>query len=196
MGAAFLSILVHHLEAVIVNVLFVKERDVFYAAVIAFEDLHMIILHLACLLYNPVIGPGNVLGKKPVPFVIGKSKVIEQFQLTAQVGDETCFIGDGDIVIALSAQAVDKILFHGCFTLIVHIAQGLCGIFGHNGGFIRSSHDIIGRHWVASFSWVRELEVRGFDYTITRFPAYSACPACRQAGGKAGQAGNVNSLSR
>ena len=78
-------VLIGDLQAVVVDVLFVNQRDIFRTSVIAPQDLHIVLLHFAGLFRNAVVGIGNALGKEPLPFAVGKAVVVQRFQLCAQV---------------------------------------------------------------------------------------------------------------
>ena len=81
-------VLIGDLQTVVVDVLFVNQRDIFRTSVIAPQDLHIILLNLAGLFRNAVVGVGNALGKEPLPFAVGKMIVVQRFELCAQVGDQ------------------------------------------------------------------------------------------------------------
>lgn len=143
-------VLVDDLQAVIVDVLLVDQHDIAGCAVIAFEHLHMIFLNLAGLFHNMLHGIGHSLGKKAVPFTIGKGIVIQQLQLAAQVGNQILFSVNGKIDIALLLQMANQLLFQRGLGLI---AGGLLGngrVFGDDRVFVGFSHNVEVGHGFSS----------------------------------------------
>ena len=111
-------VLIGDLQTVVVNVLFVNQRDIFRTSVIAPQNLHIILLHFAGLFRNAVIGIGNALGKEPLPFAVGKAVVVQRFQLCAQVGDQLRLAMNRLVLIALLCQKAD-IRTHGVLSPIL-----------------------------------------------------------------------------
>ena len=68
----FYLILVDDLQAVVVDVLFVDQRDVFGAAIIPVQYLHIVFLNLPSLFRNMLVGVGNYITEKLLPLRIGK----------------------------------------------------------------------------------------------------------------------------
>ena len=69
-------ILVDDLQAVVVDVLFVNQRDIFGAAIILVQHMHVIFLNLPGLFGNMFVGVGNYITEKLLPFRIGKLVVV------------------------------------------------------------------------------------------------------------------------
>ena len=128
------NILIGDLQAVVVDVLFVNQRNIFRTSVIAPQDLHIVLLHFAGLFRNAVVGIGNALGKEPLPFAVGKAVVVQHFQLCAQVGDQLRLAMNRLVLIALLCQKADKLRFERSFALI--------GVGTNLGGFIFGDHRV------------------------------------------------------
>ena len=100
----FYLILVDDLQAVVVDVLLVNQRDVFGAAIISVQHLHIIFLNLPGLFRNMLVGVGNYITEKLPPLRIGKLVVVQLFQLAAEVGNQFILGMQRQIGIALLAQ--------------------------------------------------------------------------------------------
>ena len=72
-------ILVDNLQSVIVDVLFVNQRDVHGSPVLTGQVLHIIFLNFSGLFHDALIGVGNLAFEKAVPFLIRKLIVVQQF---------------------------------------------------------------------------------------------------------------------
>ena len=81
-------VLVDDLQAVVVDVLFVDQRDIFGTAIIPVQHLHIIFLNLPGLFGNMLVGVGNHITKELPPLRIGKLVVVQLFQLAAEVGNQ------------------------------------------------------------------------------------------------------------
>ena len=127
-------VLIGDLQTVVVNVLFVNQRDIFRTSVIAPQDLHIVLLNLAGLFRNAVVGIGNALGKEPLPFAIGKAVVVQRFELCAQVGDQLRLAVNRLVLIALLCQKADKLRFERSFALI--------GVGANLGGLVFGDHRV------------------------------------------------------
>lgn len=127
-------VLIGDLQTVVVNVLFVNQRDIFRTSVIAPQNLHIVLLNFAGLFRNAVVGVGNALGKEPLPFAVGKAVVVQRFELCAQVGDQLRLAMNRLVLIALLCQKADKLRFERSFALI--------GVGTNLGGFIFGDHRV------------------------------------------------------
>lgn len=129
-------VLIGDLQTVVVDVLFVDQRDIFRTSVIAPQNLHIVLLNFAGLFRNAVIGVGNALGKEPLPFDVGKAVVVQHFQLCAQVGNQLRLAVNRLVLIALLCQKADKLRFERSFTLI--------GVGTNLGGLVFGDHRVFG----------------------------------------------------
>ena len=139
-------ILVEHLQAVIMDGLFIYQADVFAAAVIPPEHLDVICLDFAGFFNNTFIGAGNVLIKEALPLGIRKSDLVEQLELLSQVGNQGSFIAYRDIFVPLRLKTLQQVGFHRCFALVIHRTVRLGGVFCHHGGFFAAGNDVIKTH--------------------------------------------------
>ena len=118
MGSFRSRILVDDLQAVVVDVPFIQQIDVFRGAVVPAEDLDIIVLNPAGFLHNPIVFPRDTFREKLFPFAVGKNIAVEQLQLFAQVGNQRLFVVNGKILIALRCQQADKLLFQRRLALV------------------------------------------------------------------------------
>lgn len=72
-------ILVDNLQSVIVDVLFVNQRDVHGSPVLTSQILHIIFLNFSGLFHDAPIGISNLAFEKAVPFLIRKLIVVQQY---------------------------------------------------------------------------------------------------------------------
>ena len=77
--ASALLILVDDLKEVIVNILFVDEIDIFRRAAVLPQHLHMVVLDLARLFHDALVGTGNAALEKALPLRIGEGVVVQLF---------------------------------------------------------------------------------------------------------------------
>ena len=143
----FYLILVDDLQAVVVDVLLVDQRDIFGAAIIPVQYLHIVFLNLPGLFGNMLVGVGNYITEKLPPLRIGKLVVVQLFQLAAEVSNQFIFGMQRQIGIALLAQQPDKLFFQFRFALVA-VRTHLGGFIGGNNGiFIGSRNDIEKGHF-------------------------------------------------
>jgi hypothetical protein len=116
-------VLVDDLQGVVVDVGLVDQVDVLGSAVVALQDLNMVFLNARGFFQNAVVGAGDAGGEESFPLGIGECDLVELFQLTAQVGDQLGFRGDGQVVIGLKLQLLDEGLFQRGFALIGGLAH-------------------------------------------------------------------------
>ena len=112
------GVLVDDLEAVVVDVLFVNEGDIFALASVPPEDLHKVLLDTAGLVLNAVVGVGDALTEKPLPFGIGEGVTVQLLQFLSEIGDQLRLRVNRQILIPLLAEKADKFLFQRGLALI------------------------------------------------------------------------------
>ena len=112
------GVLVDDLEAVVVDVLFVNEGDIFALASVPPEDLHKVLLNAAGLVLNAVVGVGDALTEKPLPFGIGEGVTVQLLQFLSEIGDQLRLRVNRQILIPLLAEKADKFLFQRGLALI------------------------------------------------------------------------------
>ena len=136
-------VLVDDLQAVVVDILLVNQRDIFGTAIIPVQYLHIIFLNLPGLFGNVLVGVGNYITEKLPPLRIGKLVVVQLFQLTAEVSNQFILGMQRQIGIALLAQQADKLFFQFRLTLVA-VRAHLGGFIGSNNGiFIGSRNNVI-----------------------------------------------------
>ena len=109
LARALRLVLVDDLKAIFVDACFVEKGDILDAAVVALEDLDVILLYARGLIDDAFGGPGDLLLEEARPFVVRELDVVERFELLAQVGDQVFFVLDGQIFIALRLKAFDEV---------------------------------------------------------------------------------------
>ena len=129
-------VLVQHLQAVVVNVLFIKQIDVLGCAVVPFEYLHMVVLYLAGLFNNTLVFVCKGIGKEPRPFGVGERIAIQRLKLTAQIINKPRLVRDAYVFISLPLKPLNKILLQLRFGLVKVIAPGAWRIFRNYGRFV------------------------------------------------------------
>ena len=130
--ARSLLVLVEHLQAVVVDVLFVQQVDVFGRAAVLPQHLHMIELNPARLFQNAVVCARDAVPKEARPLAVRKNVVVQEFQLAAEVGDERGFVVDLQIFIPLRTQKPQKFLLQRRLALIAVRPAGIRRVLGHD----------------------------------------------------------------
>ena len=117
------GVLADHLHLVAVNVGLVDEADVFGGAVVAGEDLHVVLLDAAGFGDDGVpVGGADVDDRMPVevlPFLVAETVVVEGLELDAQVRFQAVAVVDVHIFVGLGAQLLDEVVLEGGFALVV-----------------------------------------------------------------------------
>lgn len=124
------------------DVLLVDQRDVLGTAVVTPEDLDMILLELAGLFRDVLVGVRQLLREKPAPLVLAELNAIECFQLAPKISHQLFLAVDRQILIALLCQKADKFPLQRGLALVA-VRAGLDWlILRHNGVFICRGDDI------------------------------------------------------
>ena len=143
----FYLILVDDLQAVVMDVLFVDQCDIFGTAIIPVQYLHIVFLNLPGLFGNMLVGVGNYITEKLPPLRIGKLVVVQFFQLSAEVSNQFILGMQRQIDITLLAQQPDKFFFQFRLTLVA-VRAHLGRLIGSNNSiFIGSRNDIEKGHF-------------------------------------------------
>ena len=111
-------VLIDDLQAVVMYVLFVQQRDILRRSVVAAKHLHVILLDPARLLNDPVVLRGNTLPEKAFPFRIGERALIQRLDLATQIVQKILFGMDGEIFVSLLRKHAEKIPLEFRFALI------------------------------------------------------------------------------
>ena len=93
-----------------------------------------------------LIGVGDDVCKKALPFAVGEPVVIEGFKLKAQVRDQFILRMDGQIGIALLAEHTNEFLFEFGLALILFSAFLYRDVFRYDSVLIGLCDDIEVRH--------------------------------------------------
>ena len=149
-----LLVLVEHLQAVVVDVLFVQQVDVFGRTAVLPQHLHMIELNPARLFQNAVVCARDAVFEKARPLAVRKGVVVQTLQLAAEVGDERGFVVDLQIFIPLRTQKPQKLLLQRRFALIAVRPAGIRRVLRHNRAFRRGGDDVELGHYISSFSFM------------------------------------------
>ena len=153
-----LLVLVEHLQAVVVDVLFVQQVDVFGRAAVLPQHLHMIELNPARLFQNPVVRARDAVLKKARPLAVRKNVVVQEFQLAAEVGNERGLVVDLQIFIPLRTQKPEKFLLQRRFALIAVRPAGIRRVLRHDRALGRSGDDVeLGHKSFSSLSYFLSL---------------------------------------
>ena len=152
-GAVLGGVLVDDLQFVVMDILLVEEVDVFDGAVGAGEELDMVVLNDSGFFADAAVWVGDGLFEEAFPFGIGEGKVVQLFELSAQIGDEFGLGGDGEILIRLGLQECEERLFEFRLGLTGGGARRIGRlIFGDDGTLGILGNDIIPAHGHASFA--------------------------------------------
>ena len=150
-GTRALFVLVDDLQAVVVDVLLVQQIDVFACTAVLPQYLHMVVLDLARLFHDALVGAGNAILEETLPLRVSKGVVIQLFQLAAQIGDERRLIVDGQVFIALRGEHTDEFLLQRGLALVALRPPHLRGIFCHHRALANGSDEVVLGHKVTSF---------------------------------------------
>ena len=151
--ARALLVLVEHLQAVVVDVLFVQQVDVFGRAAVLPQHLHMIELNPARLFQNAVVRARDAVLEKARPLAVRESVAVQEFQLAAEVGDERGFVVDLQIFIPLRTQKPQKLLLQRRLALIAVRPAGIRRVLSHNRALGGGGDDVELAHvLISSFS--------------------------------------------
>ena len=156
--ARSLLVLVEHLQAVVVDVLFVQQVDVFGRAAVLPQHLHMIELNPARLFQNAVVRARNAVLEKARPLAVRKGVVVQPLQLAAEIGNERGFVVDVQIFIPLRTQKPEKFLLQRRFALIAVRPAGIRRVLRHDRALGRSGDDVeLGHKSFSSLSYFLSL---------------------------------------
>ena len=97
-------ILVYDLKDVVVDVFLVNKRNVLRSAVVAFEDLDIVLLNTACLFNNSVVCNSYGILEKPVPLRVRKPVIVERLKSVTKIGYKILLIVYWEILISLLSE--------------------------------------------------------------------------------------------
>ena len=131
--AALGGVLVDDLQAVVVDILPVKDAEVFLIAVVEEKGLHVVLLDEPRLLHDAVVLIGQDSIVESFPFSVSKGNAIELFHLPAQVTDEVLLGMQRQIFIRLALQPLDKGFLQCGFALVLRLCPRLSLVVGYDG---------------------------------------------------------------
>ena len=144
--AAVLHILVNDLQTVVVDVLFIQQRNIDRRAVLAGQVLNVVLLDAAGLFFDAIVRVGDFILKEVIPFLIRKGIIVQNLQLTAQVCHKVSIIMDREVGIALLLQHPDKRLLQRGLALVGVRAFALRFVFCYNGTLVAGGNYIVSAH--------------------------------------------------
>ena len=103
-------ILIDNLKTVVMNVLLIDESDVLRCSIISLNNLNIVFLNLASLVFNSFILISNGILEEEIPFIICKRIVVEGFKLRTQVSNKVSLCMYLQIFVALFLEHSDKVL--------------------------------------------------------------------------------------
>lgn len=144
--AAVLHILVNDLQAVVVDVLFIQQRDIDRRAVLAGQVLNVVLLDAAGLFFDTIVCVGDFILKEVIPFLIRKGIIVQNLQLAAQVCHKVGVLMDREVGIALLLQHLDKCLLQRSLALVSVRTLALRFVFCYNGTLVAGGNYIVSAH--------------------------------------------------
>ena len=127
------GVLVDDLQAVVVDILPVKDAEVFLLAVVEEKGLHVVLLDEPRLLHDAVVLVGKDGGIEALPLRVGKGDVVERFHLPAQVADEFLLGVQRQILVGLVLQQSDKGFLQRGLALVLRLCPRLSLVVGDDG---------------------------------------------------------------
>ena len=116
------GVLADHLHLVAVNVGLVDEADVLGGAVVAGEDLHVVLLDASGFGDDGIPSGGRDVDDRVtvevLPFPVTEAVVVEGFELDAQVRFEAVAVVDIHVFVGLGAQLFDEVVLEGGLALV------------------------------------------------------------------------------
>ena len=102
-GALLLAIfvLVEHLQAVVMDILFIDNANIFRSAIVTLKAEDGAFLDNFAFFRNMGVGIGQLRGKEALPFLIGEMIVVQFFDTLPQIGNQIRLLVDFQIGIAL-----------------------------------------------------------------------------------------------
>ena len=125
-------ILVDHLCAVGMNIVFLNEIDVFLLTVVTFQGLYEVGLYSPRLVYNSFPFGCYLCFEETAPFIIGEVVIVQFLQLHTQIGNEVILIVYLCIFITLPLELFNE--------RTLQVGFGLIAFFLNRYGTLIMSH--------------------------------------------------------
>ena len=140
-------VLIYDLEFIVVDVFLVDEGDIFRRAVVAVQDLDIIVLYAARFFVYAVIFADYTAGEKLLPFAVRERITVQLLNACAQISDEVGFRMYRQIFVFLLDEQSDEFFFKLCLALVsVRTLRG-GRIFGDDSAFGRLGDYVVIRHF-------------------------------------------------
>ena len=101
-------VLVDDLQPVVVDVDLVEQVDILHGAVVAFEDLDVVFLDPRCLLGDPVVRGGDLLGEEALPLGIREVDIVQGCQLRPQIRLQRVRARHRQVLVRLASEQLDE----------------------------------------------------------------------------------------
>lgn len=144
--AAVFHILVDNLQTVVVDVLFIQQRNIDRRAVLAGQVLNVVLLDAAGLFFDAIVRIGDFILKEVIPFLIRKGIIVQNLQRRRRFATRSALSWDRKIGIALLLQHPDKRLLQRGLALVGIRTFALRFVFCYNGTFVAGSNYIVSAH--------------------------------------------------
>ena len=144
-------ILIDDLQAVVMDILLVDQRNVLCRAVVTPQILNVVFLNRLGFFYDTLIGIGDIFRKKAFPFAFRECVAVEPFNLRTEIGNKVIFLVNRQIFIAQLNEPADKILFKLRFTLVRFGSAGFRCVLSNYGVFACSGYDVEITHTLNSY---------------------------------------------
>ena len=79
--AALLGVLVNHLKRIVMDILFINQRDIFASSVVTPQNLNIVLLNKPCFFNNAGIIIGKLIFEKGLPFLVREMIIVQFFKL-------------------------------------------------------------------------------------------------------------------
>ena len=101
-------VLVDDLQSVVVDVLLVDQADVLRGAVVALEDLDVVLLNPRGLLDDPLVLAGDLLREEALPLAVGELDFVQRLKLRPEVRNERGVAVDRQVLVGLAFELLDE----------------------------------------------------------------------------------------
>ena len=102
-GALLLAVLVlvQHLQAIVMDILFINDTDIFRGAVVTLEAENGAFLNNLALFRNMGVRIGDFRGKETLPFLVGEVVLVQLLNALTQIGNQIRLLVNFKIGISL-----------------------------------------------------------------------------------------------
>ncbi len=111
-------ILIDDLQSIVMDVLFIYECDILRGTIITSQNLNIVFLYFPGLFHDMLIGIGNSIFEKSIPFCVRKLIVVQLLQFLTKIDNQIFFCVNRQIFISLFTEQTDKLLLQFRFALV------------------------------------------------------------------------------